>query len=157
MTGFTAGGAYNVVASDANLKGTIRSGHEATRRYAWSSMPQILSRIAEAHNATVDVKLHRGEPPVINDPAMVEIVREASVSRLGAGHLVSAPGWTAADDFAFYSEKCPSVYFRLGIRNSDAGSIYPLHHPKFRVDERAPSHGVMVLKDTALRFLQHLP
>jgi metal-dependent amidase/aminoacylase/carboxypeptidase family protein len=67
--------------------------------------------------------------------------------------MLSAPGWTVADDFAFYSEKCPSVYFRLGVRNEDLGAVYPLHHPRFRVDERALSIGAVVLCNSARNFL----
>ena len=51
------------------------------------------------------------------------------------------------------SEKRPSVYFRLGIRSEEAGSVYPLHHPKFRVDETALAIGATTLVETAKRFL----
>lgn len=112
--------------------------------------------MAACHNASVEIRLQRGEPPVINDPDMVEIVRRSSSGLLGSENTLNAPGWTAADDFAFYSEKCPSVYFRLGIRNEDLGSVYPLHHPKFRVDEQALSKGAAVLVATARDFLQPL-
>ena len=67
--------------------------------------------------------------------------------------MLKAPGWTAADDFGFYSEKRPSVYFRLGIRSEEAGSVYPLHHPKFRVDETALPVGAVTLVEAAKRFL----
>lgn len=66
---------------------------------------------------------------------------------------LNAPGWTAADDFAFYSEKCPSVYFRLGIRNEEIGSAYPLHRPQFRVDEGTLSTGAAILSTAAVEFL----
>ncbi|MDX8449152.1 hypothetical protein [Mesorhizobium captivum] len=35
ITGIEGGGAYNVIAAEVRLKGTIRSGHEATRQHAW--------------------------------------------------------------------------------------------------------------------------
>jgi len=67
--------------------------------------------------------------------------------------VMPLPGWTAADDFGFYSEKRPSVYFRLGIRSEEAGSVYPLHHPQFRIDESAMALGTAVLVQAALRFI----
>jgi metal-dependent amidase/aminoacylase/carboxypeptidase family protein len=106
------------------------------------------------HNARVDIQLQRGEPPVVNDPDMVEIVRRAGAYLLGQENTLSARGWTVADDFAFYSEKCPSVYFRLGIRNEEVGSVYPLHHPTFRVDEQALAKGAAVLSAAARDFLK---
>ncbi|MBP2562524.1 metal-dependent amidase/aminoacylase/carboxypeptidase family protein [Neorhizobium galegae] len=64
-----------------------------------------------------------GEPAVVNDANMVEIIRRTSGALIGHENTMNAPGWTAADDFAFYSEKCRSVYFRLGIRNEEVGSV----------------------------------
>ncbi|MER9508289.1 amidohydrolase [Mesorhizobium sp. M0579] len=153
VTGIEAGGAYNVIAAEATLKGTIRSGHESTRQHAWKRLRQVVDGLASSHNASAEVDLRRGEPPVINDPGMVELIRRTGADLLGQDNIVSAPGWTAADDFAFYSEKCPSVYFRLGIRNEELGAIYPLHHPRFRVDEQALSIGAVVLCNAARNFL----
>ena len=157
VTGIEAGGAYNVIAAEARLKGTIRSGHEETRQRAWQRLRRILEGVAAAHEAGVEIRLQRGEPPVVNDPGMVEIVRQCGARLFGADSVVSAPGWTAADDFAFYSEKCPAVYFRLGIRDEEVGSVHPLHHPRFRVDERALASGAALLCSVARDFLAPPP
>lgn len=157
VTGIEAGGAYNVIAAEARLKGTIRSGHEETRQRAWQRLRRILEGVAAAHEAGVEIRLQRGEPPVVNDPGMVEIVRRCGARLFGADSVVSAPRWTAADDFAFYSEKCPAVYFRLGIRDEEVGSVHPLHHPRFRVDERALARGAALLCAIARDFLAPPP
>lgn len=154
VTGIEGGGAYNVIAATVKLKGTIRSGHEETRQHAWRRLRQIVEGVSVCHNARAEVALHRGEPAVVNDPDMVEIIRRVGTSLLGQENTLSAPGWTAADDFSFYSEKCPSVYFRLGIRNEAVGSVHPLHHPDFRVDEQALVKGASVLCAAAQDFLR---
>jgi len=154
VTGIEGGGAYNVLAAEVRMKGTIRSGHEETRQKAWRRLRQILEGVAATHGAGVEVKLQRGEPPVVNAPEMVDLIREAGLGVVGQQNVLNAPGWTAADDFAFYSEKCPSVYFRLGIRNDAIDAVYPLHHPKFRVDEDALAKGAMVLCRAATGFLR---
>lgn len=156
VTGIEGGGAYNVIAPEVRLKGTIRSGREETRQKAWRRLRQILEGVAATHDASVAVTIQRGEPPVVNAPEMVAIVQQAGAEVVGRDNVLNAPGWTAADDFAFYSEKCPSVYFRLGIRNEAMEAIYPLHHPKFRVDETALPKGAMTLSAAALRFLRQL-
>lgn len=154
VTGIEGGGAYNVIASKVTLKGTIRSGADATRNRARKRVTQILEGIAACHGASVTVAITQGEPAVFNDPEMTEIVRRNATKLFGAERAIIAPGWTAADDFGYYSEKRPSVYFRLGIRNEVSGSVYPLHHPKFRVDESALSTGVLTLVATAQEFLE---
>jgi amidohydrolase len=147
------GGAYNVIADKVHLRGTIRSGSEATRLRAQRRLGEILKGVAQSHQAQVELKIVRGEPPVVNDAELTRIVGESASAHFGAQTVLKAPGWTAADDFGFYSEKRPSVYFRLGIRNDEAGSIFPLHHPRFRVDEAALPVGAVTLAETAKRFL----
>ncbi|MGO6819616.1 M20 metallopeptidase family protein [Rhizobium brockwellii] len=153
VTGIRGGGSYNVLAQEVHVQGTVRSGREETRQLAWRRIREVLEGVALAHGAKVELKLQRGEPAVINDANMVELIRKSGVSLIGSENTLNAPGWTAADDFAFYCEKSPSVYFRLGTRNEAAGSTYPLHHPKFRVDEDTLRTGVEVLTASAMDFL----
>jgi amidohydrolase len=153
ITGIEGGGAYNVIADKVHLKGTIRSGSEATRQRAQRRLGEILQGVAQSHQAKVELKVVRGEPPVVNDAELTQIVSDSAAASFGEENVLKAPGWTAADDFGFYSEKRPSVYFRLGIRSEEEGSVYPLHHPKFRVDEAALPVGAITLVAAARRFL----
>lgn len=149
VTGFQGGGSYNVVADQVELKGTIRSGRPETRWRAHRRLKEIISALAVAHGGQADIRIVSGEPSVQNDVAMVRLISESA-----EGSFVPVPAWTAADDFGFYSELRPSVYFRLGVRNEEHGSIYPLHHPKFRVDEDALELGVKTMTEAACRFLK---
>lgn len=153
ITGIEGGGAYNIIADKVHLKGTIRSGSAATRLKAQKRLGEILQGVAQSHQAQVELEIIRGEPPVVNDAELTQIVSESAAQSFGEANVINAPGWTAADDFGFYSEKRPSVYFRLGIRSEDEGSVYPLHHPKFRVDEAALPVGAVTLVAAAKRFL----
>jgi amidohydrolase len=149
ITSFSGGGAYNVIADRAELRGTIRSGKPVTRQRAHQRLKAIVSGLAESHGAIATVEIITGEPPVQNDADMVRLIQEVAPDR-----FLALPGWTAADDFGFYSQARPSVYFRLGIRSEAVGSIHPLHHPEFRIDEEALSIGVTTLTAAALRFLE---
>jgi amidohydrolase len=153
VTGIHGGGAYNVIAGNTTLKGTIRSGSEATRMLAWRRVGEILEGIAASHKATVKVDIHRGEPGVVNDAEMTRLIVDSAGACIGADNVLNTPGWSVADDFGYYSEKLPSVYFRLGIRNEAVGSVFPLHHPKFRVDEAALPIGAATLASAAILFL----
>jgi len=148
ITGFVAGGSYNVLAEEARLRGTIRSGRPETRSRAHERLRQVATGIALAHRAEAKIEITTGEPSVQNDATMVELIQDCAEDT-----FAPLAGWTAADDFGFYSEAKPSVYFRLGIRNEREGSVHPLHHPKFRVDESAMSLGARVMTAAALRFL----
>ncbi|WP_245468970.1 amidohydrolase [Mesorhizobium sp. M7D.F.Ca.US.004.01.2.1] len=113
----------------------------------------ILEAIATAHGASVQLDIHKGEPGVVNDVEMTELIVASAKACIGVDNVLNTPGWTIADDFGYYSEKCPSVYFRLGIRNEAVGSVFPLHHARFRVDEAALKVGAATLVSAATSFL----
>lgn len=153
VTAIDGGNAYNVTAGKVAFKGTIRSGSDATRERAWRRLREMLEGIAASHGASVKIDIHRGEPSVINDTGMAALIMAGARASIGVENALNVPGWSIADDFGYYSEKRPSVYFRLGIRNEEAGSVYPLHHARFRVDEAALKSGVLTLVSAATMYL----
>ncbi|RWB70736.1 MAG: amidohydrolase [Mesorhizobium sp.] len=153
VTAINGGNAYNVTAGKVAFKGTIRSGNDATRERAWRRLREMLEGIAASHGASVKIDIHRGEPGVVNDAGMAALIMAGAKASIGADNALNMPGWSIADDFGYYSEKRPSVYFRLGIRNEEVGSVYPLHHSRFRVDEAALKSGVLTLVSAATMYL----
>ncbi|TIR23963.1 MAG: amidohydrolase [Mesorhizobium sp.] len=153
VTAINGGNAYNVTAGKVAFKGTIRSGHDATRVRAWRRLREVLEGIAASHGASVKIDIRRGEPGVVNDAGMAALIMAGARASIGADNVLNMPGWSIADDFGYYSEKRPSVYFRLGIRNEGVGAVYPLHHSRFRVDETALKNGVLTLVSVATMYL----
>jgi metal-dependent amidase/aminoacylase/carboxypeptidase family protein len=109
--------------------------------------------VAAAYGARAEVAIREGEPVLVNDPDMVELINAAAADVAGPDCAYPAEPWTASDDFAFYSRVRPSVYFRLGVGNADKGCVHPLHHPEFQIDEDAMTLGASVLLRAARRFL----
>ena len=154
VTAFAGGGSYNIIADRVRIKGTVRSGNDKIRAMAHERLNEVVMGVAKLHRGEAKLDLIRGEPPVVNDVEMVTLVESTAKKALGEESVLRLPGWTAADDFGFYSEKRPSVYFRLGVRNDSKGAFFPLHHPKFRIDEDAIPIGIETLMGTALAFLE---
>jgi amidohydrolase len=153
VTAFSGGGSYNIIADHVHIKGTVRSGNSQVRGMAHARLEEIVAGIARLHRGQATLHIIKGEPPVENDAEMVSLVEAAARQICGNEGVARLPGWSAADDFGFYSEKRPSVYFRLGVRNEAKGAAYPLHHPKFAIDEDAIPIGIRTLMGTALAFL----
>ena len=149
VTGFKGGGSYNVIADEVEMRGTIRSGRPETRARAHHRLGALAGGLAASLGGEASVHITTGEPSVQNDASLVALIREAAP----AGAFVALPGWTAADDFGFYSELRPAAYFRLGVRNEKLGSVHPLHHPQFRIDEGALALGATTLAAAAQMFL----
>ena len=47
-----------------------------------------------------------------------------------------------AEDFGYYTQHIPGCFFRLGVRNEEAGIIHNVHTPSFNIDERAIEMGM---------------
>ena len=146
---FSAGSAPNIIPESARLAGTIRTHSHHVR----AALPERLRRIADglcaAARATCDVRFHEGTPPVVNDPAIAQLIADSAGEALGAENVFPLPTASmGAEDFAFYLEHAPGALFRLGL-----GNPTPLHAPTFDFSDAAVPVGVRVLSETALRFL----
>lgn len=149
-----AGDAPNVVPSSARLFGTLRTQD----MQIWQDAPRLLENaiapVVEPTGASWELSYLRGVPPVINDIAATEFVRDIAESEFGAESITNAEQSWGGDTFAWYLEKSPGSYIRLGTHNPQwSGRRLDLHASTFDVDERAIGIGVRLLVATALSWL----
>lgn len=135
---FHCGTATNVIADTAELAGTIRSHDEDTRIEARALLEKIVHGIAEIHGARGTVEWEIGCPPVINDEETTDISVEAAKKIFGQNNLVNLKEpFFGTEDFAIMSAVVPASYQFMGVHHPKLGEPYPLHHPKFILDEDA--------------------
>jgi len=151
---FHAGGtAGNVIADTATFSGTVRFFDQAVGDYVAERFPQLVQGIAESFRATADVDYRRYGHPVMNDPQMAALVRDAAASVVGAAHVKPGPPLMPSEDYSEFTARVPGCYFFVGTNNPEAGKIWGHHHPKFDFDERALSISVEVMVGATLRYL----
>lgn len=46
------------------------------------------------------------------------------------------------EDFSAFSQAVPASMQFIGVYHEELGEVYPLHHPKFKIDENALKYGV---------------
>jgi hippurate hydrolase len=132
-----AGSAANVIAEEAELNGSIRSTLPESRQRIHHGMRRMVGAAAELHNCRIDIEIHEGYPPVVNEPRSTKIARAAAVATVGENGVVTAEHPSmGSEDFAFYLEKVPGAFVRIGARHADWEPV-PLHSPGFDIDERA--------------------
>jgi len=152
-----AGDAANVIPAAGVLRGSLRTrDHEV-----WLRTPDLfrtaLDGILRTTDAAWEVEHRRGVPPVLNDAAMTAVLAAAATRVLGAGGVVETEQSLGGDSFAWYLERVPGSYARLGVH--DPRSSAPrldLHASTFDVDERSIGIGVRVLVTAALDILESL-
>lgn len=137
-----AGHACNVIPMHAELSGTVR----CLDLGAWHEAPDMIhaaiDEIATMHGAKFEINQVRGVPPVVNDPAVTELLREAMGARRGADSVEDTEQSLGGEDFSWYLEHVPGAMARLGVRTPGDTAKRDLHRGDFDVDESAIGVGV---------------
>jgi amidohydrolase len=148
-----AGTTYNVIADTARLRGTIRAYDEELRDFLRRRVEEVATGVARAMRAEAVVRTFPGPPPVVNDPALADLVAAVAGAHPGVGATVPCEPSMGADDVAEYLKRVPGCYFWLGTRNDARGLTGEHHHPRFDLDEAALPLGVDLLARVAERYL----
>ncbi len=146
-----SGTAANVIPERARLTGTLRATDPATRALLQQEVRDIATSIAHAHRVEADVSFSSGVPPVVNDARAAGIAAAAAASTVGEQNVVPL-GITnmAAEDFAFYLERMPGCFLRIGARR-EGEPVIAAHSSHFDVAEEAIMVGARVLAECARR------
>ena len=149
---FHAGDAPNVLPGRADLSGTVRTFDPELRARMPELVEDVARGITSAHGAGYELDYTFGYRPVVNDAGVTELVTEALGGVEGAA-LTDLEPIMGGDDFSAYQAEVPGCYFFVGAGSEEAGAIWPHHHPRFRIDERALEIGMRAHVRTALAAL----
>lgn len=149
---FHAGTAFNVLAEEAKLSGTIRTFNQTVLNDIRGTLERIVNNTAETYRVKPEIEYMLGVPVLENDTNLVKIVRSAAKQIFDQSQIVKLPRTMVGEDFAFYKDKCPVTMAWLGIGHKNEQN-YSLHHPKFKINEDALWRGVGLHVQTALEFL----
>jgi hippurate hydrolase len=145
----SAGNAPNVIPDRARLSGTIRAVDPVSRRMMTEELTRLAESIGAAHGVKASVSIPEGTPPLVNPAAAAAWGRTAVVNVLGVTALVPLGFLNlAGEDFAYYLEKMPGCFLRIGAREH-GGQPIAAHSPKFFPAEESIFIGSAVLAECA--------
>lgn len=152
VASFHAGTAFNIIPGEAELRGTTRTFDPDI----WDSWQQrfetIIRGVCDSMGATFEMNYERGYPPLANDAAMAEMVRQCAAEAVGADCVIADPAPTmGGEDMAYFLEKAKGCFFFVGVGKEGKFSV---HHPKFDFNEEALLPGVETFCRIALHLLK---
>ncbi|MFR9796298.1 M20 family metallopeptidase [Streptomyces sp. MS06] len=145
-----SGHAPNVVPQHAELSGTVRCLDLETWRQAPDLVVAAIDEVANLHRAKSEINYVRGVPPVVNDPAVTELLHDAMTVRRGADAVEGTEQSLGGEDFSWYLEHVPGAMARLGVRTPGERTVRDLHQGDFDADEHAITAGVELFTAAAL-------
>lgn len=152
---FNGGNRHNIIPDEAKLIGTLRTYDPAMREMLIERIKRTATLIAQSAGASAEVVFNQGLPVTWNDPALTAKM-DATLRRVGgAKALPDVNPSTTSEDFSFFQQKVPGVFFFLGVtpKGTPPADIYVNHSPRFFADEAALITGVRALSNLAVDYL----
>jgi len=132
------GEARNVIAGNVIMEGTIRAFNSEVYNAIKERMKEINSGIEKMYNVEIKMVIRDFYPPVINDNKLFEIVKNS----LSSEEFLEIKPMMLAEDFSYYQQEIPGLFFMLGSRNEELNYTYPLHSCYFNFNEEILINGV---------------
>ena len=139
---FHAYGASNVIPDKAHFKGTLRTLDEEFRLDTHKLLLRLVNDIEAKYLCTCDFELKKGYPVLYNDPSLTSQSKELAQEFLGHSYVKDLDLRMSSEDFSYFSQNCPSCFFRIGVGNDKKKINHLVHHPNFNIDEKSLEIGV---------------
>lgn len=140
----TAGTAANIIPSEVVLEGSMRYLLPAVRTQIHDSLRRIAEGTGTALRVKTAVEIIPGCGPVIGADELVSMAEASAARLLGENKVEILPSASmGSEDFAFYLEKKPGAFFRIGTGGESAESRLPLHNNRLIFNEAAIAAGAV--------------
>jgi len=137
----SAGTAYNIIAEQAVLEGSVRSFNESTHKTLKTAIRSAAEQVSAMYGGGAEVEFENFAPACINDGDAVNEVIGIAGGIVGSNSVVihKTPAFgLGADDFGEFLKETKGVYVQIGTSNGDnPNTKQPLHNSCFDIDERA--------------------
>ena len=139
-----AGTRNNIIPSTAMLEGTIRTFKDSYTDQIRDEIKLISEKVAEAHHASAEVefRVYGGYPVTVNDEILVRDFSSSLMEAANGDFYQARVPRTGAEDFSFYAQQVPGLFFFLGVNAPGVEDSPTNHSPYFYVDDSALTNGV---------------
>jgi metal-dependent amidase/aminoacylase/carboxypeptidase family protein len=154
ITTINGGSRFNIVPEVVEMTGTIRTYDAGVRKGVHADLKQVAENIAASANAKADVEIIELYDPLVNNAKMVARMTPV-LDRAADGNTQVVNQTGAAEDFSFFLNEVPGMFFNVGVvpADQDLTKAAPNHSPNFFLDEKALVVGVRALASVTVNYL----
>ena len=152
-----AGVRNNIIPEEVTMVGTIRTFDTLMQRRVHEKIIKTAQSIAESAGAEAEVTIERGYPVTVNDADLVRNMIPSLYGSAGEDNVIIAKASPGAEDFSYFAQRVPGLFYFLGIKPKDI-SVFDAsahHSPGFYLDESALILGVKTLSNLAVDYLKN--
>jgi amidohydrolase len=151
------GNRSNIISEQVEMLGTVRTFSEADEKLVFDRIRKIAEKTAEAAGATAIVELPYSAhyPVTFNNLSLTEAMLPTLKKSAGAENVLLVTAKTGAEDFSFFAQKVPGLYFFIGglPKGKDVKTSGPHHTPEFIIDDTAFKTGVNALCNLVIDYM----
>lgn len=140
------GNRSNIIPEQVEMLGTIRSLTIEDEKMLIDRIKTIVTKTAEAAGATATAEIPYSShyPVTYNNEGLTALMLPSLQRAAGTANVSTIPPKTGAEDFSFYGQKVPALFFNLGgMPKGGNPKTTPSHHtPDFYIDESGMQTGI---------------
>ena len=153
ITSIHGGEAFNVIPTEVEFKGTIRTFDSSVRDLVLERFREVVTGVSHTLGCSVDLELKSITPPVINDLKITDQVTDVASSLLPEYSIHSSTRTMGSEDMAYMMKDIPGCYFFVGSSNPEKELDAPHHHPRFDFDEDILPYAAGLMAASIASFL----
>lgn len=136
----------NIIPEDSEIQGTIRTFDPALRAEIYDEIRQVAQGVALGTGTEITVEFDVGGfyPVTYNNTDLVKRLTP-SLNEATNNKVYEMTPSTGAEDFSFFSNLIPGMYFWLGVNAPGVMEAPGNHSPYFVVDDGALDEGLRAL------------
>lgn len=152
---FHGGNRMNIVPDAVSMTGTVRTYDEGMKKDIHQRISTTATNIAESAGTTAKVKVVELYNAVVNPPDLTAQMAPTLQRVAGSGNYGVMPKASASEDFSFYQQEAPGLFFNLGVtpKGTEPAKAAPNHSPHFYVDESGLIYGVRALANLTVDYM----
>ncbi|MTE26037.1 M20 family metallopeptidase [Winogradskyella ouciana] len=153
----TAGTRFNIIPETAELIGTVRTLDPEMRSMIERRMKEMTETIAKAYGGEATISFRNQTSITYNDPELTDKMLPSLQEVAGSDNVKLMKATTGGEDFSYFQEVVPGIYFFLGgmTPNEESKGAFPHHTPDFKIDESGMLLGVKAFTQLTLDYLNN--
>ncbi len=145
----------NIIPETLEMSGTIRTFDPEMQKLIHEKIKLTAINIAESSGARAEVKIDKKMPVTYNDEKLTRQLISSLQRAAGESNVVEITPDTGSEDFAYYLEKVPGMFFFVGAcpPDVDPAKASSHHTPDFIMDERSMLVGLKAMLQITLDYM----
>jgi len=145
----------NIIPEEVEMIGTIRTLDVDMQKIIHEKIRTTVTNIAEASGAVAEITIEEGYPVTYNNPSLTRKMIGSLYNAAGEDNVMVTVASTGAEDFAFFAQKIPAMYYFVGGKplDTELKDVAPHHTPDFFIDESGMITGVKALSQLTIDYM----